>query len=116
MKDFSKEQIISAVSGAKEYAREQANKFFKEKLGGVDQYACGFAWVDIYGIRSNSKAGKALVEAGFRKSYTGSLQLWNPANMPVQNVDTIEAGAEAFKTFFQAQFPEVRIYTGSRLD
>jgi MoaA/NifB/PqqE/SkfB family radical SAM enzyme len=59
---------------------------------------------------------KALIEAGFRKSYTGSLQLWNPGEMPVQNIDTLEAGADAFRDFFKAQFPEVTIYTGSRLD
>jgi len=116
MKNFYKEQIISVVAGAKDYARDQANMFFQEKLGGRDQFACGFAWVDIFGVRSNSKAGKALIEAGFRKSYTGSLQLWNPGEMPVQNIDTLEAGADAFRDFFKAQFPEVTIYTGSRLD
>jgi hypothetical protein len=116
MKGFSKEQIISAVHGAKSEARAHAQKYFYEKLGGIDQYACGFAWVNIYGVRSNSKEGKALIEAGFSKSYSGGLQLWDPSDMPVQNVDTKEAGAQAFADYFKGMFPEVEIYAGSRLD
>ena len=117
MKGFSKEQIISAVEDAKAEAKQSAQKFFQERLGGVDQYACGFAWVNIHGVRSNSKEGKALIEAGFRKSYQpGILQLWDPSDMPVQNVDTKEAGAMAFAKYFNALFPDVQIYAGSRLD
>jgi hypothetical protein len=116
MKDVTSANIIAVVEDAKKYARANAQKYFYEKLGGVDQYACGFAWVDIYGVRSNSVAGKALIAAGFRKSYTKSLQLWNPADMAVQNIDTLEAGAEAFKEFFKMKFPEAVVYTGSRLD
>ena len=45
------EQIPQIIEEARIAAREAAEKFFQEKLGGVDQYACGFAWVNIYGIK-----------------------------------------------------------------
>jgi hypothetical protein len=42
-------QVNTIVNEAKQAAREAAEKYFQEKLGGVDQFACGFAWVDIFG-------------------------------------------------------------------
>ena len=112
--DFTQEQIIDIVAEAKLEARLAAEKFFQEKLHGRDQYSCGFAWVDIFGVRSNSKIGRALSLCGFRKSYTKSLQLWNPSAMGVQNIDTLEAGAEAAAKVFERY--GFRAYAGSRLD
>ena len=112
--NYTQEQINDIVAEAKLAARIAAEKFFQEKLHGVDQYSCGFAWVDIFGVRSNSKIGKALAFGGFRKSYTKSLQLWNPSAMGVQNIDTLEAGAEAAAKGFEKY--GFRAYAGSRLD
>ena len=112
--NYTQEQVNEIVAEAKFEANQAAAKFFKEKLGGVDQYSCGFAWVDIFGVRSNSKIGKALAFGGFRKSYTKSLQLWNPAGLGVQNIDTLEAGAEAAAKVFEKY--GFRAYAGSRLD
>ncbi len=111
---FTKEQVQSFVEGAKQEAYRAANKFFQERLGGRDQYACGFAWVTVY-ERGNTKLGRALIEAGFRKAYGGGLQLWNPSGMMVQNVDTLEAGAEAAAEFLTDSLG-VKFYAGSRLD
>lgn len=107
-------QVNTIVNEAKQAAREAAQKFFQEKLGGVDQYSCGFAWVDIYGVKGNTKLGKAFKAAGVRKSYTGSYQIWNPAEMAVQNIDTLEAGAEAAAKVFEKY--GFQAYAGSRLD
>ena len=106
--------VEAIVAEAKQAAEQAARKFFQEKLGGVDQYSCGFAWVDIFGIKGNTKLGKAFKEAGVRKSYTGSFQIWNPADMGVQNIDTLEAGAEAAAKVFEKY--GFRAYAGSRLD
>ena len=107
-------KVDTIVAEAKAEAEKAAKEFFHTKLGGRDQFACGFAWVDIFGIRSNSKIGKALTLGGFRKSYTKSLQLWNPAGLGVQNVDTLEAGAEAAAKVFEKY--GFKAYAGSRLD
>ena len=107
-------QVNTIVNEAKQAAREAAEKFFQEKLGGVDQYSCGFAWVDIFGVKGNTRLGKAFKAAGIRKSYTGSYQIWNPSDMAVQNIDTLEAGAEAAAKVFERY--GFKAYAGSRLD
>ncbi len=111
---YTQEQINEIVEEAKTAAYIAADAFFKDKLGGRDQYACGFAWVDIFGIKGNTRIGRYLKAAGLRKSYRGSLQIWNPAGLGVQNIDTLEAGAEAAAKVFEKY--GFRAYAGSRLD
>ena len=108
------EQIPAIVAEAREAAYQAAMKFFQERLGGRDQMCCGFAWVDIFGVKGNTKIGKALAAQGIRKSYDGGLQLWNPSHMMVQNVDTLEEGARAAAEVFKKYGFEA--YAGSRLD
>ena len=112
---FDAAKVQSVCQQAELEAKKAAKKFFDEKLGGRDQYACGFAWVNVYGVRSNSRLGKTLQSFGFRKSYTGGLQLWNPSKAMVQNVDTLEAGAEAYAQVLK-QGLGIEAYAGSRLD
>jgi hypothetical protein len=112
--NYNQTQVENIVAEAKTAAREAAEKFFQEKLGGVDQYSCGFAWTDIVGIKGNTRLGKALKAAGVHKSYTGSYQIWNPAEIGVQNIDTLEAGAEAAAKVFEKY--GFQAYAGSRLD
>jgi hypothetical protein len=114
MSAFTQEQVNQIVQEAQEAARQAAQKFFQERLGGRDQYACGFAWTNIYGVKGNTKLGKMLKQAGVRQDYTKAFQLWNPSKMPVQNVDTLEAGAEAAADVFRKYGFEA--YAGSRLD
>ena len=79
--------------------------------------ACGFSWVDVYGVRANSKLGKALIANGFRKdSYAKSLKFWSPDKTGTQSVDAKTAGANAFVTVMKNSFDDIRIYAGSRLD
>ena len=112
--NYTQTEVENIVAEAKAEARKAAEKFFQEKLGGVDQYSCGFAWTDIYGIKGNTRLGKAFKAAGIRKSYTGSYQIWNPADIGVQNIDTLEAGAEAAAKVFERY--GFQAYAGSRLD
>ena len=53
-------------------------------------------------------------QAGIRQDYTKAFQLWNPSGMHVQNVDTLEAGAEAAAKVFEKY--GFQAYAGSRLD
>ena len=58
---------------------------------------CGFAWVDVYVNRTNSKEAKELIAAGFRKDYKPKcLSVWNPGGSFTQSMDIKEAGAHAF--------------------
>jgi len=112
--NYTQEQVNAIVQEAQSAAKAAATKFFNERLGGQDQYACGFAWTNIYGVKGNTKLGKMLKAAGVKQDYTKAFQLWNPSGMGVQNVDTLEAGAEAAAEVFRKYGFEA--YAGSRLD
>jgi hypothetical protein len=114
MSTVTPEQIPQIVAEAKTAAYEAANKFFQERLGGQDQYSCGFAWVTIYGVKGNTRLGRALSAQGVTKAYGGGLQMWNPSGLGCQNIDTKEAGAAAAAKVFQKY--GFRAYAGSRLD
>ena len=112
--NYTQEQVNDIVKEAKDAAKQAAYRYFQDKLGGVDQYACGFAWVNIHGVKGNTKLGKMLKAAGVRQDYTKAFSIWNPSEFGCQNVDTLEAGAEAAaKVFEQYGF---KAYAGSRLD
>lgn len=113
--EYTVEQIVDIVAEAKAEARKAANEFFQTRLNGQDQYACGFAWVDIYGVKGNTKLGRAMKAAGLRKDWSGkAFQIWNPSEHGAQNVDTKEAGAYAAAKVFEKY--GFRAYAGSRLD
>ncbi len=112
-KDFNLQAVQDALNEAGIQARTAAKEAL-QKYG--DRDACGFAWVSIYKVRSNSKLGKALQAAGFSKSYTGALQLWNPSKAAVQSVGILEAGAEAYAQVLREKLGLTDCYAGSRLD
>ena len=95
-------------------ARRAAGDFANKYFSGGDGGACGFAWVNVYKIRSNSKLGKALQSVGFRKAYGGGLQQWNKW-WPGQSVDAAEHGAVAYAKVMEEAVGEA-FYAGSRLD
>jgi hypothetical protein len=92
----------------------QASKDEYQKWGG-DRGCCGFAWVEVYVDRTNSKQAQELIKAGFRKDYKPKcLSMWNPGGLPVQNIDIKEAGAYAYANYLTAL--GLKAYAGSRLD
>ena len=93
--EYTVKQLKEIIEEAKIAAHEASLRYFNERLDGEDQYSCGFAWVNIYGIKGNTKMGKCMRAAGLEKDYQGAYQLWNPGGLSVQNVDTKEAGAKA---------------------
>lgn len=112
--NYTQEQVNDIVAEAKAEAREAAEKFFQEKLGGQDQYSCGFAWTEILGVKGNTKLGKMLKAAGVNQNYAKAFSIWNPSGLGVQNIDTKEAGAEAAARVFEKY--GFQAYAGSRLD
>jgi len=112
--EYTVEQVKAIVAEAKSEARKAADAYFQTNLGGVDQYACGFAWVNIYSVKGNTKLGKTLKAAGLRQDYTKAFSIWNPSEHGCQNIDTKEAGARAAQKVFEKY--GFRAYAGSRLD
>ena len=109
------ENINGIIDDAMLAARKAAFNYYNEELGGVDQPMCGFAWVVVKGVRSNSKVGKVLLSNGFRRSsYEGGLVLWDPANLPVQNMDVKMSGAKAYAKVLSSA--GLKAEAASRLD
>ena len=102
---------VKALAAAQKAAQEFADRHF----GGTDGGACGFSWVNVYGVRSNSKMGKALATLGFSKPYNGGLQLWNKWWMG-QSVDAGEHGAHEYARVLSEELGLEKVYAGSRLD
>jgi hypothetical protein len=112
---FETIRVQMAHVKAMDAAQKAAKAFSDKHFNGSDGGACGFAWVDVYKVRSNSKLGKALQDVGFSKSYTGSLQLWNKW-WSGQSVDAAEHGATAYAITMKEELGIENIYSGSRLD
>ena len=108
------EQLVQAATNEAAMAARSAAKEMIAKYG--DRGACGFAWVNVYGVRSNSKLGKWPQAAGFRKDYTGALCLWNPGQAAAQSIDILEAGAYAYAEVLKAKLGLEKVYAGSRMD
>lgn len=115
MSNFETIRVQMAHIKAMDAAQKAAQAFADKHMGGRDGGACGFAWVNVYDVRSNSKLGKALQEVGFRKGYPSGLQLWNRW-WNGQSVDAAEHGATAYATVLKEELGLDKIYSGSRLD
>ena len=112
--DYTVEQVKNIVAEARQAAQTEATRYFQERLGGVDQYSCGFAWTEILGVRGNSRLGRTLKAAGIEQNYNRTFSIWNPSGLSVQNIDTKEAGAAAAAQVFERY--GFSAYAGSRLD
>ena len=111
LNDYTVEDLKTIKAAACQHAQEQAQ-------GSIDYNGelgyCGFAWVNIYGIKGNTRLGKRMKAAGFEKDYTGAYSIWNPSGLGTQCMSTKEAGAyAAAKVFSAAGFTA---YAGSRPD
>jgi hypothetical protein len=112
---FETIKVQMAHVKAMDAAVKAARAFSEKHFNGSDGGPCGFAWVNVYKVRSNSKLGKALAEVGFRKDYSGAMQLWNQW-WPGQSVDAAEHGATAYAAVIKEELGLENCYSGSRLD
>ena len=79
-------------------------------------WPCGFAWVNISGVKLSTKQGKEFARLGFRKAYgyKNTVQLWNPSGHHTQNMDVKEEAAEVYADVFRAAGYDA--FAGSRMD
>ena len=103
---------IKTIKGAALQAAQDASVEHLNTHG--EQAYCGFAWVNIHGIKGNTKLGKRMKAAGFTKDYTGAYSIWNPSGLGTQCMATKEAGAAACAQVFKAC--GFSAYAGSRAD
>lgn len=108
---------MSEYETAHKLATEAAVKAaaeLEDNTGGHMWGACGFAWVKA-DVDGRSRTAKELKKIGFRKSYGGGLDLWNPSKHHTQNIDIKEVGAMAYADMF-TELTGVKVYAQSRLD
>jgi len=102
----------NALHAARQASQEFVDKYFEGRDGG----ACGFASVKVYGVRANSKVGKALAALGARKwSHDQAFHIPNTWYRG-QSVDAADAGAQAYKEVFKQLTGLDKVYAASRLD
>ena len=112
LKTIMQEARSAAATAAQSYLDD-----WNASTGG-NQYGepmyCGFAWVNIYGVKGNTKLGRAMKQAGYEKDYTGAYQIYNPAGYGGQSMDVKEHGARAAALVYEHY--GFRAYMGSRAD
>ena len=96
-------------------AAEAACQSAYEANGNNDWDACGFAWVNIWGVKGNTRLGRALKAAGVQQDYTRAFSIWNPGNYGGQSISIKEAGAQAYADVLK-RYGFDKAYAGSRLD
>ena len=111
LNDYTVEDLKLIKAAALQHAQD-AGMAHLEQYG--EHAYCGFAWVNIYGIKGNTKLGKRMKAAGFEKDYTGAYSIWNPSGLGTQCMSTKEAGAQAAAKVFKAA--GFTCYPGSRAD
>jgi len=104
---YTVEDIKVILAEAKYAAQVAAQSFLDDwnaKTGG-NQYGepmyCGFASTKIYGVKGNTKLGKAFKAAGIDKDYSGAYSIWNPSEHRGQSMDVKEHGAQACAQVFK---------------
>ena len=104
---YDAQAIRSIVAEAKRAAAQGAYAWvedWKAKTGG-NEYGepmyCGFASTKIYGVKGNTKLGKAFKAAGIEKDYSGAYSIWNPSGHGGQSMDVKEVGAQACAEVFK---------------
>lgn len=93
-------------------AAAKATQDFLNKHG--DRDACGFASVRVYNVKLNTKLGKAMAACGFRKCYSGGIELWNPSKSFTQAITAKEEGAQAYAKVLESA--GLKAYAWSRMD
>ena len=117
---YTVEDLKTIMQDAKTAAATAAQSFLDDwnASTGGNQYGepmyCGFAWVNIYNIKGNTRLGRAMKAAGYTKDYTGAYQIYNPAGYGGQSMDVKEAGARAAAQVFENY--GFTAYAGGRAD
>ena len=111
LNDYTVEDLQTIKSAALQHARDAAEAHLEQY--GEHAY-CGFAWINIYGVKGSTKLGRRMKSAGYEKDYTGAYSIWNPSGLGTQCMSTKEAGARAAADVFKAY--GFTCYAGSRAD
>lgn len=111
--NYTVEQIKDIIAEATQAGQDAAADAY-ERNGNTDWDACGFAWVNLYGIKGNTRLGKALKAAGVQQDYTRAFQIWGGEFYSGQSISIKEAACRAARDVFKRYGFDASV--GSRLD
>ena len=111
LNDYTVEDLKLIKSAALQHAQDAGNAHLEQY--GEHAY-CGFAWVNIHGVKGNTKLGRAMKAAGYEQDWQRAWSIWNPSGLGTQCMSTKEAGADACARVFKAA--GFTAYAGSRAD
>jgi len=89
------ENIQKILDEARSAGNAAASEYFIKELNSKDAYPCGFAWVEIHGVKGNTKLGKYLKLVGVRHNDYNRCFEFHGTDMMVQNMDVKYEGAKA---------------------
>ena len=98
---LNEKNLRQIISESKRLAADAARQE-QCRLGG-DRSECGFAWVEICGVKGNTRLGRLLKKVGVKQGYNRAFYLWNPSELPVQSVLIREAGANACAKYLRSK-------------
>ena len=104
--------LVEIFAEAKRRAYTAAVEYSQKYFGGAYGGLRGSAWVEIHGIKGNTKLARALKKIGIKQDYNRAFSVWNPSGLTVQSVDIKEAGARAAARYLRTF--GFNVYVGSR--
>ena len=111
--NYTVEELNTIITEAVQAGRNAAADAY-ERNGNTDWDACGFAWVSLYGIKGNSRLGRALKAAGVEQDYTRAFSIWGGKFYSGQSITIKEAACRAARDVFKRYGFDASV--GSRLD
>ena len=97
--DIHTEATQSAKNAVGAFLTDWTNKTGGNEYG--EPMYCGFASTKLYGVKGNTRLGKAFKAAGIEKDYSGAYSIWNPSGHAGQSMDVKEVGAQACAQVFK---------------
>ena len=111
--NYTVDQIKAIIAEASQAGRNAAADAYQAN-GNTDWDACGFAWVSFYGIKGNTKLGRAMKAAGIDQAWDRSYQIWGGKFYSGQSISIKEAACRAASNVFKRYGFNTSV--GSRLD
>lgn len=111
--NYTVDQIKDIIEEATQAGRNAASDAY-ERNGSTDWDACGFSWVNFYGIKGNTRLGRAMKSAGITQSWDRTFQIWGSKFYSGQSITIKEQACRAAADVFKRYGFNVGV--GSRLD
>ena len=111
--NYTVNELKDIIAEATQEARNAAADAY-ERNGNTDWDCCGFAWVSFYGIKGNTKLGRAMKAAGIDQAWDRTFQIWGGKFYNGQSITIKEAACAAAANVFKRYGFNTGV--GSRLD